>query len=435
MATDKWLARPAAALNVPAMRGVVLLSSLFCLMLLGVPRLGAQIDPEHRQLIQLGYNQPLEGRGPIAGYAYYYHNEPGFIRTNLTLRLALAPTYLDSELGVRGLLGENTDMGFGIAGGGFADSYSEVRGGKLWSEESFTGNGAEASVSLYHLFNPLPAGQTNYSGLAEVPLQLVFRSAARYSLYQRDDRTSPAFTLPEDKLAYHLRLGLRWGGREPLLHPDRAVELSLWYEGQFRTDSQEYGYSRDRSIEAQSHLFWSRALVAWEFPHSQRVEFTLTGGVSVHADRFSAYRLGGALPMNAEFPLMVPGYYFQELSAERFVLLNTYYSVPFTRSKRWDLAINTGIAKVDFLPGLELPDSWHCGIGGGIGYTSSNGAWHWVLGYAYGVNAERNGHDGAHSVGLVMEYDLGAGGTGPLRRAVHHLNPNTWRGFDRLFGR
>jgi hypothetical protein len=52
---------------------------------------------------------------------------------------------------------------------------------------------------------------------------------------------------------------------------------------------------------------------------------------------------------------MVPGYYFQEISAERFVLLNTSTSVPFTPSKRWDLAVNTGIAKVDFLPGARAP--------------------------------------------------------------------------------
>lgn len=417
------------------MRSALLLTSFLGLLLLGPLRVGAQIDPERRQLIQLGYNQPLEGKGPIAGYAYYYRNDPGFLRTNLTLRLAVAPTYLDTELGVRDLLGEHTDMGFGLAGGGFADSYSEVRGGKLWKEESFSGHSAEGSVSLYHLFNPLPAGQTNYTGIRDVPLQLVFRSAAHYSLYQRDDETAATFTLPEDKLSYNLRLGLRWGGREPLLITGRAVELSLWYEGQFRTDSQEYGYNRDRDIEAQSHLFWSRGLVAWDLPHSQHIEVTLTGGVSLHPDRFSAYRLGGALPLNAEFPLMVPGYYFQELSAKRFILLNTYYSIPFTPSKRWDLAINSGIANVDFLPGLELPEHWHYGIGGGIGYTSANGAWHWVLGYAYGVNAERNGHEGAHSVGIVMEYDLEAGGMGPLRRAVKHLNPNTWRGFDRLFGR
>ena len=44
----------------------------------------AQIDPVQRDLIQLGYNEALEGHAPFAGYAFYYHNQPDFLRTNLT---------------------------------------------------------------------------------------------------------------------------------------------------------------------------------------------------------------------------------------------------------------------------------------------------------------------------------------------------------------
>ena len=79
----------------------------------------AQIDPEARKLVQLGFNQSLEGAAPIAGYMFYYLNEPNFLRTNLTLRLALAPVYLDSELGIRGALGPDTDVGPGAGRGRF----------------------------------------------------------------------------------------------------------------------------------------------------------------------------------------------------------------------------------------------------------------------------------------------------------------------------
>src|SRR3954453_23662421 len=84
----------------------------------------AQIDPTKRELIQLGYNLPLKGSGPINAYAFYYLNIPQFVRTNLTLRLAVAPIYLDSELGISSALGEHTHLGLGVAGGGFADTYS-----------------------------------------------------------------------------------------------------------------------------------------------------------------------------------------------------------------------------------------------------------------------------------------------------------------------
>src|SRR5207249_11865356 len=151
---------------------------LICLGAAGSAR--AQIDPEKRRLFQFGYNQPLQGRGPLSGYAFYYFNEPGFIQTNLTLRLAVAPVYLDSELGIRHALSPNTDLAIGLAGGGFADSHSEIRLGKYLREESFTGHGGEARVSLYHLFNP---DQT-------IPLNAILRGSVHYTAFERDSRTA-----------------------------------------------------------------------------------------------------------------------------------------------------------------------------------------------------------------------------------------------------
>lgn len=137
-----------------------------------------QIEPDPRQLFQLAYNQPLEGRAPIAAYGFYYHNHPGFLRTNVTLRLAVAPIYLDTELGVSGLLGPNTDLALGVAGGGFADTYSEIRRGTYRKGESFTGHGGEISTALYHRFNPE----------ARVPLYWVSRVGAHHSLNRAASR-------------------------------------------------------------------------------------------------------------------------------------------------------------------------------------------------------------------------------------------------------
>ena len=193
----------------------------------------AQIDPVKRDLIQFGYNQPAEGRAPIAGYAFYYHNDPDFLHTNLTLRLAVAPTYLDSELGFGHALGPETDLALGVAGGGFADSYNEIRGGKWIEDESFDGHGGEVSASLYHRFNPNQ----------RIPLNLVLRGAAHYSVFARND-TAANFQLPDDGADLSIRTGLRYGGIEPTLFPELAMEVSVWYEGQFRTDSG--GWSRTR---------------------------------------------------------------------------------------------------------------------------------------------------------------------------------------------
>ena len=171
----------------------------------------AQIDPAKRELIQLGYNQPIQGKAPLSGYAFYYLNLPQFLKTNLTLRLAIAPVYLDSELGIAGVLGPHTDIGVGIHGGGFADGYAEIRRGDFIESESFTGHGAGFSASLYHLFNP---GRM-------IPLSGVFRVENHYSVYDEDDDTADNFDVPDDRAACHIRAGVRWGG-------PRYTVISTW---------------------------------------------------------------------------------------------------------------------------------------------------------------------------------------------------------------
>ncbi len=389
-------------------------------------------------MIQLGYNQPINGHAPLAGYAYYYLNQPNFIRTNITLRFALAPVYLDTELGIQHALGERTDLGIGIAGGGFADTYSEVRGGKYLRKESFAGNGGEMSVSLYHCF-----AETEQN---KIPLNGIVRAGIHYSLYERDD-TARTFQIPDDQATVHIRTGVRFGGMEPTLFPELAMELSVWYEGQIRQEAQHYGYEfdrvvspplgpprivriHDREIEPTSHLFWARALLAYTMTNSmQNFYLSITAGTSVEPDRFSAYRLGALLPMVSEFPLSLPGYYYQEITAQKFVLVGGNYSVPLDRKKRWSLNCAVATAVVEYLPGLKQPGNWHTGVGGGLMYRTPSDALKIMVGYGYGVDAIRNGERGAHSIGILMQFDL------EQARSVYYPESlGRWRGMQKIFG-
>ncbi len=358
----------------------------------------AQIDPVKRELFQFGYNQPLEGHGPLSGYAFYYYNKPQFIETNLTLRLAVAPVYLDSELGISQALGPLTDFAIGLAGGGFADDYYEIRQGKFFQEESFTGNGGQLSASIYHLFNPNQ----------RIPLNGVLRGEVAYSAYDRDDTTAPNFMLPPDRTSFNVRTGFRFGGKEPLLAPDVAMELSVWYEGMFRMSSGTYGYNGDREVEPSSHLMWGRALFAYTLPHRKdNFMLSITAGTSADADRFSAYRLGGVLPLASEFPLSLPGYYYQELSASRFILFNGIYYMPLDSAKRWELTLQGASAAVDYIDGLNQPRHWNSGVGGGLTYHATSRAWLISMGYGYGFDAIRPGHGrGGQSVGILIQFDL-----------------------------
>ncbi len=379
----------------------------------------AQIDPVPRQMIQLGYNAAFQGHAPLSAYAFYYRNIPHLANTNLALRLAIAPTYLDAELGIRSVLSEHTDLGIGIAGGGFADSYDEIDHGTFTPRESFVGHGGELSASLYHLFNPQQ----------EIPLNGVLRAIGHYTTFERDDDTAANFELPNDHPWAGVRAGLRWGGKEPVLFPSLAMELSVWYEGQYRANSDRYGYSNDRELNEMSHLFWAQALLAYTFTNSGQSFFVnLTGGSSLETDRFSAYRLGALLPLASEFPLSLPGYYYQELSAEQFVLFGGNYTKAIDKNGRWNVNIMAATAGVDYLDGLEQPGAWHSGVGGGILYQTRS--LKVMVGYAYGIDAIRSHGRGAHSIGILMELDLDD--------ARHLLfgpqHPTRWRGFQRMFG-
>jgi hypothetical protein len=382
----------------------------------------AQIDPVQRDLIQFGYNQPMEGREPIAAYAFYYHNDPGFLsRTNLTWRLALAPTYLDTELDFAHALGKDTDLAIGMAGGGFADSYNEIRGGKWLQGESFDGDGGELSGSLYHLFNP---GQL-------IPLNLVVHAAAHYAVYSRDD-TAANFQLPSDNMDFSIRTGLRFGGIEPTLYPDLAMELAIWYEGQFRSDSGTYGFDGDRRLESVSHLFWGSAALSYTWPGTKQNLFArIVAGTSVDADRFSAYRLGGYLPLAAEYPLSIPGYYYQEFSAREFAVINVSYVLPIAPNQRWNLELNGATAGIDYLPGTGQAGNWISGVGAGIMYRSPSDKFKCIVNYAYGIDAIRDTGRGASSINVLIQVDLGRIKSSKFTP----VQPDRWQGWNWLLGR
>ncbi|HXT13704.1 MAG TPA: hypothetical protein VN873_19295 [Candidatus Angelobacter sp.] len=387
----------------------------------------SQIDPYPRELIQVGYNASFEGHAPLAGYAFYYRNQPNFLQqSNLTLRLAIAPTYVDSELGFSHLLGQNTDVGVGIAGGGFADSYSEIKGGTYFPKESFDGDGGETSLSLYHCFNP---NET-------IPLNGVLRGSVHYSTYSPSDTTARNFQVPSDETTFAVRTGLRWGGKEPILFPSLAMELSVWYEGQFRLNPDTYGFATsapfgsaagDRHINFDSHLFWATALLAYTMTNSGQSFFiNLTAGTSINADRFSAYRLGALLPLVSEFPLSLPGYYYQEISARQFLLVGANYIIPMDKKDHWNVNFTAATAKVAYLEGFRQPGDWLSGVGAGVLYKTK---WTKVMvGYAYGIDAIRDGGRGAHSVGFLMQFDLGHA----KQDLLNPGEPSRWRGWGRI---
>jgi hypothetical protein len=275
-------------------------------------------------------------------------------------------------------------------------------------------------LSLYHCFNP---GQ-------QIPLNGVLRGIAHYSAFARTSETADGFELPENRGKFEVRTGLRWGGKEPTLFPSLAMELSIWYQGEFRTRADEYGFPGNRyDVESQSHLFWAQALLAYTMPHLKHNFYvSIIAGTSVDADRFSAYRLGALLPMVSEFPLSLPGYYYQEISAREFILLGGNYLMPLDEKQRWNLDFTAATAGVNYLSGLEQPGHGHSGVGVGILYKTSS--FKLMLSYAYGIDAIRSHGRGANSIGLLMQVDWAEAKKG----IFSPTQPSLWQGMQRVFG-
>lgn len=356
----------------------------------------AQVDPMPRSLLQLGYDQTLSGQGPQSLYAYYYYNNPAFLRTNMALRLAVAPVYLYSEIGFRQVL-PHTDVGIGIRGGAFGENYYEINQGDYIKGESFDGSGGGASLNLYHLLDP------GYF----IPLNVVVHGGGDYVTYSATDKTDDRFRLPEDGPSAFARAGLRFAGKEPMLYADLAMEISIWYEQQWRFNDGAYGFAGDRQVVPSTGLYWLYAGLNYAWTNTgNQFTFAVTAGGSENADRFSAYRLGGVLPLAAEFPLTLPGYFYQEISAEGFVHLSASYVAPLSADHRWQLRLGAASAYVDYLPGFEQANRWNTGVGPSLSFTSRSEVWRLILRYGYGFNAMRDGQEGAHSIGVLYQYNF-----------------------------
>jgi hypothetical protein len=371
-------------------------STIFCVVAATLTS-HAQIDPAPRQLLHLGFDQSLKTDGPMGAYAFYYWNQPNVPTTNQFLRLAIAPVYLDGEWGFKGLLGENTDLGIGFFGGMYANSYNEIRGGNYVRDESFEGNGVGGSVSLYHLFNP--AGM--------IPLSGVLRGVVDYNNFNSTDDTAPNFVRPDNQPIYTLRTGLRFGGKEPVLGPTLAMELSGWYEMEYRPKSGGYGFANDRELESVSHRIFGRAQINYTtLDRKHYIVLGLQGGTVLNPDRLSAYRLGGMLPYTSEFPLIIPGYFQGELSAKDYGLLNGLYAWRIGDSE-WKILAMGAAAVVKYTDGMGQSGAFNSGVGTGLAWSSKNRRWKIANVFGYGINARRDDHEGGVSAAVAFQYNFG----------------------------
>ena len=278
-------------------------------------------------------------------------------------------------------------------------SYQEVDEGRWYKDQSFDGNGGGGSVSIYHRFNPDQ----------HIPLTGVLRTTMDYNSFATTDNTGKGFILPQNQPMITYRAGLRWGGKEPMLGPILGLELSGWYELEQRTAPGGYGYGNDRELERTSQRFFGRAQLNYttlEYKHY--IVGGLQGGGTINADRLSAYRLGGVLPYTKEFPLPIPGYFFQELSAKSFGLAYGTYTIPFGSQDQWSIIGSGSAAVVDYVEGTGQPGAFNSGVGAGVGYSAPSKRWKIMSLFGYGFEAHRQDGQSGYSLGMAFQYNFGS---------------------------
>ena len=354
----------------------------------------AQPDPEPRRYLEVGTELPLKGNAPINGYAFYLWNRPNYPEPDQYLRVVVAPTYLLTEFVQDHWPFGRHAVSIGLNGGGFRYGHEEYRHGTHQAEESFWGHGAELPLSYY-------AGTKLFDKL---PLQGQVRVTPAFLVYQDSFSTDEDYQLPPDTGLITGRVGLRLGGVPPELLPKLALEASAWYEATYRTNTGTFGLpDKPEPLESLSQRFWGRLAGVFAPADGHTIDVLLTAGFSLDVDLLSSFRMGSALPFRSEFPLIIHGYFVEEVFAKRFWLLNASYRFPaWPGSRKVTLRLAFDMAGVDYVDGHALPREHLRGVGGDLSVAFTPRVT-MVVGYGYGIDAPRNGGFGGHEAHALIE--------------------------------
>jgi hypothetical protein len=392
-------------------------AAAICLLLLAATA-RAQIDPSRRLQLEAGYEQGGAQPGPKSPYAFLYLNDPGVFHSSETLRMAIAPVYIDSELGIPDGFGPFADAGIGFSGGGYAFGQTEVFRGDERRGESFVGHGGGPSFSAY----------SRVVKIGPVPVHGVFKAAASYADYRRNGSTAPQFVLPPNEWTASFRGGLRMGGQPPGLDKSPAGEASVWWESRAREHSVAYGYNGDRVAEGQTNLYWTRLFINYAMKDGVRLGAGTSFGRGIGVDRFSAFRLGGMLLNNSEFPLPIPGYFGQEISARQYAHAWLRMGRPLDGDNRFVVNFYAAGASITPVTGTDAGGAQHLGLGTGLEFAPRKAPFRGMISLGYAPTAARGGGRGGRGAAFSLEYDFRK----PEKAAARPLN--TQQGLRWLLG-
>jgi hypothetical protein len=353
------------------------------------------MDAETRTYIQGGVETPLKGNGPVTGYAYLFATRAHFLDEDLYLRVVVPPGYLISELILDHFPSQNSALGIGVSGGFFAESQTEFQEGRYLSAESFTGDSAGGTLA-YYLRGPKIFGV--------LPMEGQIRANPKYVWYDRSGSTSRYFRLPENTPIYDVRAGIRLGGVPPELFPNAAVEASVWHTLSYRGNAGHYGFAQElQETDHFTQRTWTRLGATYTFG-VQQVSAFFNAGIAEDTDALSTFRMGGGLRLRAEFPLLLHGFYVEEIFARSFWLMNFAYRFPIWPGQDLvHLQLLGDVAQVNYIQGHHLPRSTLAGVGVNLSVAVTKRI-DLVVGYGYGINAPRGNSFGGQEFDAQFQF-------------------------------
>jgi hypothetical protein len=370
---------------------------LLSLLLLGVgiATTQAQVDVAQRRTLSLQMSHGVHHSDEaIGGFAYLWFNENDWPIKGTALRVVFAGVYGDAELSWFLPGSTNTSVGIGLEGGAFLGGVTPYWRGEQIEEQSFYGDMVGGRVFLnQQIPNPTP-----------IPINLRGTYGLNGQFY-RDTTDTANFDAPPNFLLQSLQAELRIGGVLPGLNLDRALELYLLADVNFRTGFHAFGPVGSRFPSASNYeRFLASATVRWPFGPVVGM-LRICGGTGNNLDELSAWSLGGNLLQVGRYSQTLHGYYVREFLAKDFLLVNSSVSMPLGdwRELTGHLYLDHATARL-LDPRTGVTAGWRdlTGLGAGLSLK----AW-WdttvLLSYGYGFQAVRNENRGGHEIGFALE--------------------------------
>lgn len=340
--------------------------------------------------VVFGISVPMDnGRGYPTVFGYFLWKRKAWPWPSSDFKLTFAGIAADAELTLRSLLSEETDLGFGM-NYRVLKRFEEYRQGQI-----DIGNRMEVNQVAGRLF----VQQHLMANYAEIG-QLRGTYEWGYTDYSRDDDTSSNFTLAPDGLFQTLKLNGGSGKLKSSNYSPSGWDFNFGAEATFRDHWRRWGPPNLWDSPSEFQKFQLNSTYVASSFGEQKIISKLSGGVGNDLDRLSAFKLGGSLTGLPE-AFVLHGFYTREIFAEDFVLLNLDYLIPILKEQQ--LALHFYLDGAATRRG-DIPDrDFHDWVGSGAG-MSFKGWWEtdWLIGYGYGINAQRGADLGGHEIFTQM---------------------------------